>query len=1265
MRYGVLGPLEVRDGERPIEVRGAKQRALLAVLLLHANRVVSTDRLIDALWQDDPPETAAKALQVYVSQLRKLLGRERLLTLPPGYALRVEPGELDAERFERLAAERHFDEALGLWRGPPLQEFAASGFADGATTRLEELRLVCLEQRLEADLEAGRAAELVGELDALVAEHPLRERLRALQMLALYRSGRQAEALEAYQAARRTLVEELGIEPGRRLRELHRRLLEQDPALEPVAPAPEPSRASPFLEPARASPALASGEPGPESRKTVTVLCAAVELGAVEGRGLDPEALRRAQWPVLAEMHAAVERHGGSIVSAGAEAVTAVFGIPAVHEDDALRALRAAAELAAAVRRLGDELLETQRVALELRLGLSTGEVLAGGAAQPTGEPLTTASRLAQGAQPGAIVFDEATHRLVRGGVVAEQHEGAMRLLELAPARHAGGFRSPMVGRRRERRRLQDAFEQAAGDRSCQLFTVLGPAGVGKSRLVEEFLADVAGAARVVRGRCLPYGEGITYWPVMEVVKEAVGLDDADSPDDALAKLRGALRDEPDAELVARRVSELVGLAEASRPAEAAFAAVRALLETVARARPLVVVFDDVHWGEPTFLDLLEHLADWTRDVAILLVCLARQELLDVRPGWGGGKLNATSILLEPLSESESVELVGNLAGASLDADTRQRVVAAAEGNPLFVEEMLALVVEQGGGDVLEVPATIQALLAARLDRLGADERAVIERAAVVGKVFYEGAVAELAPPPLRDAVPDLLRSLVRKELVRADRASLGERTYRFRHLLIRDAAYDAIPKEGRAELHERFGRWLDAAAGERATEYDEVVGYHLEQAHRYRSELGPLGERERGLGREAAARLGAAGRRAFVRSDAPAAMKLISRAVALLPPDDALRVELVPNVRAMQGMAGDTSFADRVLTEAVEAAATSGDRRLAAHALVQRGLLRLFTDAQITPPELFDVGERSIAVFEELRDELGLARAWRLMAQAHYLDRSGRRSAAASERALVHARRAGERFEETEIVTWLSVALALGSTPAPEAAERCRELLADAAGDPVLAVPLLGVTGYVEAMQDRLAEAEALFARGRELMDELGEVIWLYWLWALLADPLSGVRELEWATELLERIGDRSHFSSTAAVLARATCAVGRYDEAERLSREAERASRANDVHGQISWRSTRAKVLAQRGEFGQAEALAREAVAFADRSDFLNAHGDALMDLAQVLCLAGRPEDALPAAERAIALYGEKGNLVLARRARAERERLLERARGASSLR
>jgi hypothetical protein len=470
-------------------------------------------------------------------------------------------------------------------------------------------------------------------------------------------------------------------------------------------------------------------------------------------------------------------------------------------------------------------------------------------------------------------------------------------------------------------------------------------------------------------------------------------------------------------------------------------------------------------------------------------VCLARPELLDARLGWSGGKLNATSILLEPLSAAQSGELIENLAGGTVEPPTRQRIVEAAEGNPLFVEEMLALTLEnRGTGAELAVPATIQALLAARLDRLADEERIVIEHAAVVGKVFYEDAVADLAPPALRAGVQAALAALLHKDLIRPDRPGFGGRTYRFRHLLIRDAAYEAIPKEVRVELHQRFARWLEQAAGERAIEYQAIAGYHLEQAYRYLVEFGKPDEAARAVGREAAVRLGAAGRRAFVRNDTPAAVNLVSRAVSLLQADDPLRVELIPNVRAMQGIGDDLTWADRALTEAVEAAATIGDRRAAAHALVQRGFLRLFTEVDISSAELFGAAERALAVFEELGDHLGMARAWRLVAQAHYLDRRGGESEDASEKALAHVLKVGDRFEETEIVTWLAVVLALGPAPAARAVGRCEQLLDEIAGNAVLEVVLLSIMGYLEAIQDRLHEAREFFDQGQARMDELGE---------------------------------------------------------------------------------------------------------------------------------------------------------------------------------
>jgi DNA-binding SARP family transcriptional activator/tetratricopeptide (TPR) repeat protein len=1248
MEFWILGPLEVVSGGQPLDPGGTKQRALLAVLLLHANSVVSTDRLIDALWEDDPPESAHKALQVHVSGLRKLLGRERVQTKAPGYLLRVHQGELDLDRFRELQEGGRAAEALSLWRGPPLGDFAHQRFAEAEIARLEELRLACVEARIEQDLEAGRHVASIGELEALVKEHPLRESLRAQLMLALYRCGRQADALDAYQQARAALVEELGIEPGRALRELQQAILNQDPALDAGVAAQTPPGPEPDVAEARAD-----RQPRPrETRKTVTVLCAAVAAAGDDGARLDPEKLRRIVSRSFAEIQIAAEQHGGSLETIAGDTITVVFGLPHVHEDDALRAMRAAADLRERLRELADEVHGGLGISLAFHCGVSTGEIVAGGGLQPLGEPLTAAHRLAQQSDDGDVLLDGNTHRLLRDAVFVEPADGALRLVGLGtgPPENTRGLRSPMVGRDRERRRLQDVFEQAIGDRSCQLFTVLGAAGVGKSRLVEEFLRDVPPTALVTRGRCLPYGEGITYWPVTEAVKEAIGLDDADAPDEAQRTLVAALGDEPRADPVAQAIAEIIGAAEGVPGAEDGFAAVRTLFETLARGRPLVVVFDDIHWGEPTFLDLIEHLADWTRDAPVLLVCLARPELLDARPGWSGGKLNATSILLEPLSEAESVELIENLAAGRLEQPVKARIVEAAEGNPLFVEEMLALTLENGAdGGELAVPATIQALLAARLDRLGDEERVVVEHAAVVGKVFEEDALAELAPPELRPVVQSALAALLRKDLIRPDRPSFGGRTYRFRHLLIRDAAYEAIPKERRVELHECFARWLERAAGERAVEYQEIVGYHLEQAYRYRAEFGKRDAAARAVGREAAVRLGAAGQRAFVRDDAPAAVNLVSRAVLLLPADDALRVELIPNVRAMQGTADDLSWADRALTEAVEAAATTGDRRLAAHALVQRGFLRLFTELEISPAELFGVAERALAVFDELGDHLGIARAWRLIAQAHYLDRRGGASADASEKALAHVRKIGDRFEETEIVTWLAVVLALGPAPAGKAVRRCEKLLGDVAGNAVLEVLLPAVMGYLEAMQNRVREARECFDKGRARMHELGEVIWIYWLFALMADPVSGERELHWATELLDKIGEKSHYSSTAAVLARANYAQGRYDEAEMLTRAAEDASRPNDIHGQIMWRSIRAKVLARRGELQAAEVLGREAITFAEQSDFLNSHAHALADFAEILEIGGRSSEAADALREAIALYERKENLFSAASAHA----------------
>jgi predicted ATPase len=469
--------------------------------------------------------------------------------------------------------------------------------------------------------------------------------------------------------------------------------------------------------------------------------------------------------------------------------------------------------------------------------------------------------------------------------------------------------------------------------------------------------------ATVLRGRCLDYGEGITYWPIAEVIHQAAQAEAADTPAEVAAKLAVALAGEERAEPISARLAAVIGLAQrATAPTDELAWAVRKLLETLARRRPLVVVLDDLQWAEPTLLDMIEHTADWARDAPILLVCIARPELLEVRPGWAGGKLNATSVLLEPLGEADCRQLVDALLGGGAGSETAQAHIAAAtEGNPLFIEELIAMLQDSGllvragaawtvTADLttLAMPPTISALLAARLDRLARPERAVIERASVVGKIFPQRAVVELSPGPARPELPAHLMSLVRKELIRPDHSGVdADDAFRFRHLLVRDAAYSGLSKQERTALHERFASWLERTAGKRLTEYEEIVGHHLEQAYRYRTELGPLDDHGRDLAARAGQRLAAAGRRALARSDLSAAVGLLARAHDLLGMS-ALGLEVTVDLAEALVDAGQFAQVEAVLGEVRRAAAAADDRRLEARGMLVRLTAQMSTASQL-----------------------------------------------------------------------------------------------------------------------------------------------------------------------------------------------------------------------------------------------------------------------------------------------------------------------------
>jgi class 3 adenylate cyclase/tetratricopeptide (TPR) repeat protein len=964
---------------------------------------------------------------------------------------------------------------------------------------------------------------------------------------------------------------------------------------------------------------------GHELRKVVTVLFCDVVGSTAIGESVDPEALRTLLANYFERMKAIVERHGGVVEKFIGDAVMAVFGLPVVHEDDALRGLRAAVDMRLALAELG----------IEGRIGVMSGEVVTGTEERlATGDVVNVAARLEQAAPPGQILLGEQTLRLARGAVEVEPVEpmtlkgkrervSAWRLVSVAPTSPERRFDSSLVGREPELRGLAEALERVCAGPRCELVTVIGSAGVGKSRLVAEFLERVD--AIVVRGRCLSYGEGITYWPVVEVLKQLE------------SHMSGLELDPPTREAL----GVLLGDEGMSSIDEIAWA-FRKLLEAVASRRPLVTVFDDIQWGEEAFLDLVEHVAFVSTGVPILVVCMARPELLDRRGGWSG------VMRLEPLDVEHAERLLGARIGQRpLALGDRERILGAAGGNPLFVEEMAAMLHESHDGDVV-VPPTLQALLATRLDQLESSERRVLEHGAVEGELFHRSAVQALTPQESR--LTTRLTALVRRELIRPDKAQFAhDDAFRFRHLLIRDAAYEATPKAIRADLHEQLATWLEEQATS-LVELDELLGHHLEQAYRYRAELGAPDEAERLLARRAAERLGAAARRAFLRKDARAGSTLISRAVSLLPPDDPARVGLIPSVRPMQGISGDLNWAHQVLGEAISA----GDERTKAHALVQQSFLRLFTEPEVTPAELIAVAEQAIDVFEQLSDELGLGRAWRLIAGARYLARRAGPSAEASEQALVHIRRAGDPLEEADSVEYLALALMVGPTSVPEAIRRCEALLEEVAGKPALELMVTGFLANLLAMAGRLAEAGELMEQSHQLRDERVGRLWFFphefGLQTLLADdPAAAERELRWGYEVQKRIGGTEYFSTIAALLARAVYAQGRDEEAEQLTRECEQAARPNDVFSNILWRATRAQVLARRRDLGAAEALAREAVVFAADSDFLDAHGDALRDLAEVHRLAGRANDARAALEQALHFYEQKGNVVSAGKARA----------------
>lgn len=1021
-----------------------------------------------------------------------------------------------------------------------------------------------------------------------------------------------------------------------------------------------------------------------ETRRTVTALFCDLVGSTALGEQFDPEVLRGALERYFDLVRATIERHGGRVEKYVGDAVNGVFGLPAAHEDDALRAVRAGVEIQAGLAGLA----ATSLVPIAARVGIHTGEVLAPGTGRPLiGDTMNTASRLQSSAEPGSVIIGEPTFRLVRDAVVAEPVEPlalkgkaepvpayrVVAVASLSPMR-TRRLDAPMVGRRREASLLEDAFERAVSDRSCVLFTVLGAAGAGKSRLVEEFLGNRAGSgAEILRGRCLPYGDGITWYPVTEALRGALGLPEFAEADAVRSAIRDAVASEEHAAALEANLAPLFAVGPGGTAEETAWA-LRRFFEARGRDRPVVLVLDDIHWGEPAFLDLVEHLADWSRDAAILLLCMARPDLLDVRPAWGGGKTNATTISLAPLSPAETDALLDGLLGSSaLPAEVRSRITQVAEGNPLFVEEMIRMLVDDGrlvhddgrwvvAGDLADVavPPTVSALLSARLDRLSDGERDAVEAASVAGKEFHRGAVAALLPEPVH---PDLdlsvhLRSLVRKELITPERSSLpGEDAYRFRHLLIRDAAYDAIPKSARSGLHRAFADWLEGVAGDRIAEQQELLGYHLERAHRYREELGLPEDRELRL--RAGKALGAAGSRTLDRGDVRAAIDLLRSAAALTQGDPA-ELEILDNLGAAIIWGGNTDELPGVVTRLEDAAIAWVDPVYTMRARTLQLAEQLSGD-----PKSFDLD----AARSMLEDALRTARlhggarletiALNWLVNMAIMQGDAATGLRYASEVLELAPRLGERFSTGWAAANVVRCLVAGPAPSSVALAKADALVERFSEEPWVQEAVLSTRADLNARIGRVEAAMEDAVAARAIADEIGlrdaasaqsaVAAWVAWC---QGDLETAASHFQATIAAMAAARDGLNPGEIAPSLARVLLALGRDDEA---------AASVHVLEPYESWLPEGAELLslggvlaARRGDGPEALSMADEGWRRISATDFLANQGEVALDRAEVLQLAGRLAEARASAADALVRFERKEHAIGIRRAREMLERL-----------
>jgi class 3 adenylate cyclase/tetratricopeptide (TPR) repeat protein/ABC-type hemin transport system ATPase subunit len=1020
-----------------------------------------------------------------------------------------------------------------------------------------------------------------------------------------------------------------------------------------------------------------------EVRKTVTVVFCDLTGYTSLSEKLDSESLREVLSVYFAAMRAVLERHGGTVEKYIGDAIMAVFGLPRLHEDDALRGVRAAFEMRTALQGLNVRLQATWGVSLENRTGVNTGEVVTGDASTgqrlATGDTVNVAARLEQAAPDGEVLIGQTTFRLVRDAVTVERTEPldlrgkAKRVRAYRLIGVSGGeaitrrVDLPVVGREEEFRRLLEAFNRALSRSHCEVVTLLGQAGLGKSRLIEEFVRYVGGHAQVVRGRCLSYGEGITFWPIAEALRQAAGILPDDTDEVARAKLwslTGAGRED-----AALRIWSLMGFGSGAYGKDELLWSVRAVLDTIARRWPLVLILDDIHWAEPSLLDLVEHVADTSAGVPLLIVCAARHEVLDEAPAFLADRHSEQVIELRELSRGDTARVLRNLVGdLQLPATLEDRILSVADGNPLCAEQLISMLADSGiireldagwefagGYDDVTVPPNISSLLASRLDRLPPVERGIIERAAVIGLEFQAAAVAALAPDG--DAGADLepsLSALCAKHLIRAiDASTIGD-DYQFSHILVRDAAYERLLKRTRTRMHERFADWLLDVSGTRMPEFEEIIGYHLEQSFQYSAELGPVDAQARSLAERASQHLGIAGSRAIDRGDMPAAASLLQRAAGLLDEGHADRPRLLLQAGEALTDVGELTAAEATLDAARTAAALLGNDVVARSAELARLHLRYTTDAKSAHESIVARVRELMQILEEAADHQGLTRAWRLLTYTYMTATQWGMAAEAAEQTIRHAAQAGDEVMARRFAGVLATSVMYGPTPTDEAIAYCGAVLSRAAGDRRASARTEVAFAHLEAMRGNVEVARVRYRRGRALLEEFG-----YRFFAALTsidsapvemlagDLAAAERELRGDYRTLEQMGERNYISTTAGILAEVLYRQGRFGESSELAGVCRELASPDDVTSQFLWRCVQAKLLARDSQHERADAFLAEALELIGGSDWVDWQGNGFMDLAETCLLRGHTADAIVALEQASARFAAKGNLVSLRRA------------------